>query len=156
MKEVIQKYIVFNGPLDLLKIGQYAFLLGAMINVNNPTTMTSDDKFSYFMSIVLIFIYSALPFAILCVFMHYNSKTGGLESEQYQKKFTVLNRELRDNSVVVLACPILFFIRRYLLILLLIGNSTHYVLILFGTIQVFIVAYHGLVRPFKLYTNRIE
>ena len=72
-----------------MKIGQYGFLLGALINVLNPTSLTPSDGLSYFMAIVFIIVYIVFTVMILPIFMHYDlsipfvRRSQGLQSKNY-------------------------------------------------------------------------
>ncbi len=85
----LKEQFIFRGLIELIKIGQYGFLLGALVNVINPTSLTRADGFSYFMAIVLIVIYIGFSVMILPVFMHYGlsipfvRRSQGLQSMNY-------------------------------------------------------------------------
>ncbi len=61
VQQWLERQFVFRGLIELIKIGQYGFLLGALVNVIHPTSLTSSDGFSYFMAIVLIIVYTGFP-----------------------------------------------------------------------------------------------
>ena len=71
VQQWLKEQFIFKGLIELMKIGQYGFLLGALINVINPTSLTSSDGFSYFMAIVFIIVYIGFSVMILPVFMYY-------------------------------------------------------------------------------------
>ncbi len=89
VQQWLKEQLIFRGLIELIKIGQYGFLLGALINVIHPTILTSPDGFSYFMAVVLIIVYIGFSAMILPVFMHYGlsipfvRRSQGLQSKSY-------------------------------------------------------------------------
>ena len=128
----LQKYLFITGPVELIKIGQYGFLLGAMINVTAPDfSTTSADSFSYFLSVVLIVIYIGFPLAIFAIFIYFGlnipyirQSLGLRDDERYQQHLKVLSAGLREDNFLSLTYPFVFLARRYFFILLFLGNKT--------------------------------
>ena len=146
---LINRQVMFAGPIELLKIGQYGLLMGAMINVFYSTNMTASDAFSLFISNVLLATYIVLPFAMLLVFIYYDSREARLQEERYLAKFRVLSAGLRDESILSMVYPFVFLMRRYFLIVLFLNIETYNKLIWFGMVQMLIVIYHIVAKPFN-------
>ena len=72
VQQWIKKYMIWTGPVELLKIGQYAFLLGALINLSDSTKITKDDGFSNFLAIIFLLLYIAFAVSILFIFTYYS------------------------------------------------------------------------------------
>ncbi len=89
VQQWLERQFVFRGLVELVKIGQYGFLLGALVNVIRPTSLSSSDGVSYLMAIVLIIVYIGFSAMILPVFMHYGlsiqfvRRRQGLQSKSY-------------------------------------------------------------------------
>ena len=63
--------MLWTWPIELLKIGQYGFLLGALINLHDSTRITTDDGFSNILAIVFLLIYIIFTVAILVILVYF-------------------------------------------------------------------------------------
>ena len=124
MAALVKRLVMFAGLIELLKIGQYGLLMGAIINMIDSTNITGSDEFSLIVSYALLATYIALPFAMLLVFILYDSRKARLQDKWYLAKFRALSAGLRDESVMSLTYPFVFLMRRYFLIVLFLNNET--------------------------------
>ena len=119
----LKKHLIWKHPIELIKIGQFSYLLAALVNVFNSTLLTSGDWFSYTMAWIIISIYTAFPFIIFFVLLKYLKKEDGIEGKEYTEKFDALTSGLRSDSKLSLAFIVVFLGRRSILILLFIVNN---------------------------------
>ena len=122
-----------------------------------PTTITKADKFSYGLSIGMVVIYSLFPIGMLYLFCKYSKKKQGFDDPEYKDRFSLLSAGLRQDSIVSLTFPFVFFGRRLILIAMYIINHSELELMTFGILQIALIMYYSYAQPFaETLANRNE
>ena len=144
----LKNFLIWKRPIELIKIGQFGFLLAALCNVMNPTTVTQSDMYSYYMACGMIVVYIVFPAGALIIFWKYSRHKEGFEHKEYKEKYALLSSGLREDSFISLTYPFMFLGRRLILIIMFITNYGEIELLTFGLLQILVIAYTGFCRPF--------